>query len=98
MPPIASEWIETLDEAIAACQESPIVVAHSLGCIMIAHWAGQRSRPVKAAMLVAPPDGRVGHACDSGSTCFPAGTNAPTPFSQLSQAQTTHDATSTALF
>jgi predicted alpha/beta hydrolase family esterase len=54
--PIASEWIETFDEAMAACSAPPVIVAHSLGCMLIARWAGQRLRPVKAAMLVAPPD------------------------------------------
>jgi predicted alpha/beta hydrolase family esterase len=54
--PVASKWIKTFDEALAACPEPPVIVAHSLGCILIAHWADQCSRPVKAAMLVAPPD------------------------------------------
>jgi hypothetical protein len=54
--PIASEWIGTFDAALAACPAPPVLVAHSLGCMLIAHWADRHSRPVEAAMLVAPPD------------------------------------------
>ena len=54
--PIASEWIDSLDKALSACREAPIIVAHSLGCILVVRWAAQRSRPVKMAMLVAPGD------------------------------------------
>ena len=33
-----------------------IVVAHSGGVIMLAHWARQHARELKGALLVAPPD------------------------------------------
>jgi len=35
-----------------------VLVAHSLACLLVAHWAAQASLParVKAALLVAPPD------------------------------------------
>ena len=33
-----------------------IVVAHSGGCIMLAHWARQTKRTVAGALLAAPPD------------------------------------------
>jgi predicted alpha/beta hydrolase family esterase len=54
--PIASEWINAFDATLAACPAPPVIVGHSLGCILIAHWAVQHFRQVKAAMLVAPPD------------------------------------------
>jgi uncharacterized protein len=31
-------------------------VAHSLGCIAVAHWAARFGRPVAGALLVAPAD------------------------------------------
>jgi len=33
-----------------------ILVAHSAGVLMVAHWAAQFSRPIKGALLAAPPD------------------------------------------
>ncbi len=33
-----------------------ILVAHSAGVLMVAHWAAQFGRPIKGALLAAPPD------------------------------------------
>lgn len=33
-----------------------ILVAHSAGVLMVAHWAAQFQRPIKGALLAAPPD------------------------------------------
>jgi len=33
-----------------------ILVAHSAGVLMVAHWAAQFTRPIKGALLAAPPD------------------------------------------
>ena len=33
-----------------------MIVAHSGGCIMVAHWALQTRRPVLGALLATPPD------------------------------------------
>jgi len=44
-------------ERAAQSVEGPIViVAHSGGCIMVAHWAMQTRRSVHGALLAAPPD------------------------------------------
>lgn len=55
--PERDEWVDELDAAIAACQGRPILVAHSLGCMLVAQWARSGS-PLKAAgaFLVAPSD------------------------------------------
>ncbi|MEH6436930.1 RBBP9/YdeN family alpha/beta hydrolase [Massilia sp. DD77] len=55
--PERDEWVAELDAAIAACKGAPILVAHSLGCILVAHWARCGS-PLKVAgaFLVAPSD------------------------------------------
>ena len=39
-----------------ASRTPPLLVAHSLGCVTIAHWAALHSRPTHAALLIAPPD------------------------------------------
>ena len=55
--PQRDEWVAELDAAIAACNGRPILVAHSLGCMAVAHWARSGS-PLKVAgaFLVAPSD------------------------------------------
>ena len=52
-------WIEALDEAIRRANdggEPPILVAHGLGCIAVAHWAAERHQHIHGALLVAPDD------------------------------------------
>jgi hypothetical protein len=50
------EWVNSLELAIASCARPPVIVAHSLGCIAVAHWAATTRQPVEAALLVAPCD------------------------------------------
>jgi uncharacterized protein len=54
--PIRAEWVATLDREIRAVGEPVVLVAHSLGCIAIAHWARVGEAAAHAALLVAPPD------------------------------------------
>ena len=54
--PVCEEWLRNLDAAMARLSAPPVLIAHSMGCLLVVHWA-QRSRvPVRAAFLVAPPD------------------------------------------
>lgn len=55
--PDREEWVAEIDAAIAGCSGAPILVAHSLGCMAVAHWALSGS-PLKVAgaFLVAPSD------------------------------------------
>jgi hypothetical protein len=55
MPELA-EWLATLERAIAACATPPVLVAHSLGCALVAHHARAGGGGVRAALLVAPAD------------------------------------------
>lgn len=66
--PLRGDWMMRLDEAIGAIAQAhgataPVaLVAHSLGCQLVAAWAAHSSKTahVRAALLVAPPD--VEHA------------------------------------
>jgi len=49
-------WVAALDDSVAACEEPPLIVAHSAGVIMLAHWAARYPRPVRGALLATPPD------------------------------------------
>lgn len=47
-----------LDDVLLSTPEPAVLVAHSLGCHLVAAWAGhsRHTSRVKAALLVAPPD------------------------------------------
>jgi hypothetical protein len=54
--PVCAEWVETLTGEIRAAGRPVVLVAHSLGCIAVAHGARAGALPVHGALLVAPPD------------------------------------------
>jgi hypothetical protein len=54
--PVCHEWVNALEHAVAEMGESPVLVAHSLGCLCVAHWAARTTLKVKGALLVALPD------------------------------------------
>lgn len=54
--PICREWVETLTAAIRAAGVPVVLVAHSLGCVAIAHCVLGATLPIHGALLVAPPD------------------------------------------
>jgi predicted alpha/beta hydrolase family esterase len=54
--PVCDEWVNALDEAVREVGEPPILVAHSLGCLVAAHWAARASRAAHAILLFAVPD------------------------------------------
>lgn len=54
--PRRAAWIAALDRAIHAAEVPAILIAHSLGCLAVAHWARSGHHPVRGALLVAPAD------------------------------------------
>jgi len=54
--PICEEWIATLEDAVKSAGAHIVIVAHSLGCLAVAHWAAQTHSSIKAALLVGVPD------------------------------------------
>jgi uncharacterized protein len=48
--------VAAIEHAAQAIDGPLIIVAHSGGCIMVAHWAQQTRRPVLGALLATPPD------------------------------------------
>lgn len=56
--PRRGDWLARLDECLLADPRPVALVAHSLGCQLVAAWAAHSShtRQVRAALLVAPPD------------------------------------------
>jgi len=48
--------VAAIEREAQAVQGPLIIVAHSGGCIMVAHWARYTKRPVMGALLATPPD------------------------------------------
>ncbi len=96
--PDRAEWVATLAAAIDASPEPAVLVAHSLACCLVAHWAaalGDGSRmpltprmpQVKAALLVAPSDVEA-PSYPAGTTGFAPMPLAPLPFLSIVVAST----------
>lgn len=58
--PDRDAWVSELQRNIASDPRPTLLIAHSLGCITVAHWAAQASlellQRVRGALLVAPAD------------------------------------------
>ncbi len=62
VPPMGREDLDcaarvaAIERAAQAIEGPIVIVAHSGGCIMVAHWACSTRRAVHAALLATPPD------------------------------------------
>ncbi|MDP3616254.1 MAG: alpha/beta hydrolase [Rhodoferax sp.] len=56
--PLRGDWIARLEEVLLLRSEPALLVAHSLGCLLVAAWAAHSGNThlVSAALLVAPGD------------------------------------------
>ena len=49
-------WVNELEEKILSLGSNTVLVAHSLACLMVVHWASQNKLRVQGALLVSVPD------------------------------------------
>lgn len=56
--PRRGDWMARLEDTLLASDRPAVLVAHSLGCHLVAAWAAhsQHTARVRGALLVAPPD------------------------------------------
>jgi predicted alpha/beta hydrolase family esterase len=56
--PLRGDWVARLEDVVLSCDEPAVLVAHTLGCVLVAAWAAhsRNTHRVKAALLVAPGD------------------------------------------
>jgi predicted alpha/beta hydrolase family esterase len=56
--PLRGDWSIRLEEEVLAAPSPVVLVAHSLGCLLVAAWAAhsRQTGRVRAALLVAPAD------------------------------------------
>ncbi len=76
--PVCVDWIKTIEtEVQKANAETVILIAHSLGCTTVAHWAQNFGTKIKGAFLVAPSD------CEAETYNFDTNGFAPVPLDEL---------------
>jgi hypothetical protein len=51
-----AQWLAALDRYVRFSETPVVLVAHSLGNIVVAHWAATHSGPIIGALMVAPAD------------------------------------------
>lgn len=60
LSPNRKDWVDELNRTIASDPRPTILIAHSLGCVTVAHWAVSAPvellQRVRGALLVAPAD------------------------------------------
>lgn len=54
--PVCADWVAAIEPAVNEAGPAVVLVAHSLACLAVAHWAEKPHSPIKAALLVAVPD------------------------------------------
>ena len=71
--PRRGDWMARLDDVLLDGSKPALLVAHGLGCYLVAAWAAhsRHTRRVQAALLVAPPDIELGDITPQLSTWRP---------------------------
>lgn len=54
--PDCTRWQQNLEQAVLKLGPNTLLIAHSLSCLLVAHWAAQTQLRIAGALLVAPPD------------------------------------------
>jgi predicted alpha/beta hydrolase family esterase len=69
--PAKAEWVTTIEQGLASEDLSNVIlIAHSLGCATVAHWAATYGHRIKGALLVAPADVETPHFASLSATGF----------------------------
>ena len=53
---VCDDWVSAISRHIASLGPDTLIVAHSLGCLAVVHWAARERKKIRGAMLVAVPD------------------------------------------
>jgi hypothetical protein len=54
--PELTDWVAALNTTVSRLPTPPILVAHSLACLLVAHWAAQSDVAIAGAFMVSVPD------------------------------------------
>src|SRR3954451_1674256 len=53
--PQLSAWLDALDRELGAFADPPVVICHSLACLLWMHHLAREGKPASRLLLVAPP-------------------------------------------
>lgn len=94
--PELNDWLNALEREVSAASSPPVLVAHSLSCLLIAHWAQKTQLEIRGAFLVAVPD-PASPAFPKSATAFGELQLHPLPFPSMVIAST-NDPYGTAIY
>ena len=77
---VCDDWVSAIDREVARLGEDTVLVAHSLGCLAVAHWASRRPARIRGALLVAVPDPSTPAFPSAGTVGFSPLPSARLPF------------------
>jgi predicted alpha/beta hydrolase family esterase len=75
-----NDWLESLRAAIDGSSRGVVLVAHSLACSLVAHYAQARPERVLGAFLVSPADVESKRCTPEETRCFSPIPLTPLPF------------------
>ena len=78
--PQLGDWLANLERAVAAVDGPVVLVAHSLACSLVAHFAKTRPSQVLGAFLVSPADVESTRCTPDEVRCFSPIPLTPLPF------------------
>ena len=53
---VCDDWVAAISRQAASLGPDTLIVAHSLGCLAVVHWAAREEKKIRGALLVAVPD------------------------------------------
>lgn len=80
--PDLADWLCALDEGVGGSDSPPLLIAHSLACLLVAHAAARLEGRIRGAFLVAVPD-PDGPAFPAEAASFRDPPSQPFPFPAL---------------
>ena len=78
--PQLADWLINLERAVANAGNGVVLVAHSLACSLVAHFAQSQPQRVIGAFLVSPADVDSRRCTPEETRCFSPIPQAPLPF------------------
>jgi predicted alpha/beta hydrolase family esterase len=82
--PKREEWVDSIENAVEAAEPPVFLIAHSLGCVAVAHWAARHGAAgVAGALMVAPPWLAPPMTCPEALLSFLPMPTGPLPFDSL---------------
>ena len=78
--PALPDWLNSLQQAVDAQSRGVVLVAHSLACSLVAHFAKTRADRVLGAFLVSPADVESARCTPEEVRCFSPIPLTPLPF------------------